>query len=251
MPAFKKYRFTALRRIIQFSIMLLFIGGSLLGWPALRGNLSTSKLFETVPLTDPFAVLQIIAAGKIPAGETITGALIIALFFGVLAGRAFCSWVCPLNLVTDAANRLREKTGLDSAEKSFTLNRNARYWVIGVSLAVSFATGIAAFEWISPISMLHRGIIFGMGIGWVMVLSVFLFDFLLVKHGFCGHLCPLGGFYSLITSFSLVRVRHSSGKCTLCMKCLEVCPERQVPPDGWENEQRRALRRVYELRPMH
>jgi ferredoxin-type protein NapH len=66
--------------------------------------------------------------------------------------------------------------------------------------------------------------------GWTLVLSVFLFDLLLVKQGFCGHLCPLGGFYSIITRFSLVRVNHSMEKCTRCMKCLEICPERQVLP---------------------
>ncbi len=230
MPLFKKYRFAAARRIVQTSIIILFAGGSLYGWPALKGNLSGSRLFDTVSLTDPFAILQILASGKIVAGEAIAGALVVTLFFAVFAGRAFCSWVCPLNMVTDAANWLREKTGLDSWVKSFMLNRNSRYWAMGLSLAVSFATGIAAFEWISPISMLHRGIIFGMGIGWVIVFSVFVFDFLLVKHGFCGHLCPLGGFYSLITRFSLLRVRHISGKCTLCMKCLQICPERQVLP---------------------
>lgn len=230
MPLFKKYRIIAARRIVQLSIILLFAGGSLYGWPALKGNLSSSRLFDTVSLTDPFALLQILASGKIVTGEAIIGALIVALFFALFAGRAFCSWVCPLNIVTDAANWLREKTGLDSPEKSFTLERNLRYWIMGVSLAVSFVTGIAAFEWISPVSMLHRGIIFGMGIGWLIIFSVFIFDFLLVKHGFCGHLCPLGGFYSLITRFSLLRVRHNSGKCTLCMKCLQICPERQVLP---------------------
>ncbi len=228
MPVFRHYRFRVLRRTIQVFIMVLFIGGSLFGWPALRGDLSTSRLFNTVSLADPFAVLQITASGKIIDTEALTGAVFVALFFGVFAGRAFCSWVCPLNIVTDTANWLRERTGLDSAEKGFTLSRNARYWAIGVSLAVSFATGVAAFEWISPISMLHRGAIFGMGLGWITVLAVFLFDLLLVKHGFCGHLCPLGGFYSLITGLSMVRVRHCSGKCTLCMRCLDVCPERQV-----------------------
>ncbi len=228
MAVIKNYRFRILRRIIQFSVMFLFIGGGLFGWPAFRGNLSTSKLFGSLSLADPFAVLQIIATGKTVAAEAITGSLIVISFFGILAGRAFCSWICPLNIVTDAANWLREKAGLDSAGKSPFLSRNARYWAIAVSLAVSFATGVAAFEWISPVSMLQRGIVFGMGTGWIIVFSVFVFDLLLVKHGFCGHICPLGAFYSLITRFSLLRVRHRRDNCTLCMKCLEICPESQV-----------------------
>lgn len=230
MPAFRKYRFMALRRISQVSIMLLFAGGSLFGLNLLRGNLSTSKVLNAVPLTDPFAVLQIFAAGRSVSAEALTGALIILLFFGLIAGRAFCSWVCPLNMVTDLASWLREKTGLDTSGRASAISRKTRYWVIAVTLAVSFVTGVAAFEWVSPISMLHRGLIFGMGLGWTMVLAVFLFDLFVARHGFCGHVCPLGGFYSLMTRFSMVRVRHNNEKCTLCMKCLETCPERQVLP---------------------
>ncbi|MFT8144368.1 4Fe-4S binding protein, partial [Salmonella enterica subsp. enterica serovar Enteritidis] len=58
--------------------------------------------------------------------------------------------------------------------------------------------GIAAFELVSPIGILHRGVIFGMGMGGAAVLSIFLFDLFAVKNGWCGHVCPLGGFYSLI-----------------------------------------------------
>jgi len=230
MPAFREYKFLIVRRISQISIMLLFVGGNLFGWHLLRGNLSTSKVFDIVPLTDPYAVLQIMAAGRFVSAEALLGGLIIVLFFGLIAGRSFCSWVCPLNIVTDFANWLRKKTGINEPEKLPVISRKTRYWVIVTSLAVSSATGIAAFEWISPISMLHRGIIFGMGMGWTLVLAVFFFDFFVQKNGFCGHLCPLGGLYSLITRFSLVRVRHSREQCTLCMKCLEICPEQQVLP---------------------
>jgi len=231
MPAFREYRFMLLRRISQTAIMGLFLGGNLLGWQALQGNLSTSRLLHAVPLTDPFAVLQIFAARHRVATEALTGALIIMLFFGLIAGRSFCSWVCPLNMVTDAANWLREKAGLTvSGNGPVVISRRTRYGVIGISLAVSLATGIAAFEWISPIAMLHRGIIFGMGMGWTLVLAVFIFDLFVQRDGFCGHVCPLGGFYALITRFSLIRIQHDREKCSLCRKCLDICPEQQVLP---------------------
>lgn len=221
-------RYLILRRISQVGIMLLFICGNLLGWKVLTGNLSSSLVMGMVPLTDPFAVLQVFASRHLVSAGALTGAVVVALFFGLFAGRAFCSWVCPLNMVTDLAGWMRKKAGpeLDRAEPA--ISRKTRYWGIGVSLFVSLFTGIAAFEWISPISMLHRGLVFGIGTGWTLVLAVFLFDLLLIKQGFCGHLCPLGGFYSIMTRFSLLRVSHQKEKCSLCMKCLEICPERQV-----------------------
>ena len=230
MGMIRKHRYMIFRRAFQVSVMALFIAGNVLGWKVLKGNLSTSKFLDTVYLADPYAVLQIFATGNRVSYEAVAGALITTLFFGSIAGRAFCSWVCPLNIVTDLAGWLRKKIHIDPAARSVLLSRNIRYWAIGISLVLSMLTGVAAFEWISPVSMLHRGIIFGMGIGWTAVLAVFLFDLFVVKHGFCGHLCPLGGFYSLIGRFSLLRIKHNKEKCTLCMKCLETCPERQVLP---------------------
>lgn len=223
-------RFLVFRRLTQLAVLFFFVAGSTLGWTVLSGNLSTSRLLDTVTLTDPFALLQIFSTGTMVAAEALWGGLIVLLFFAIIAGRAFCSWICPVNMVTDFANRMRKKFGIGSAHRAWSISRTTRYWMLGLSLILSALLGVAAFEWISPISMLHRGIVFGMGMGWVAIVMVFFFDFSVVAHGFCGHLCPLGGFYSLVSRYSLVRVRHMKDRCTLCMKCIENCPERQVLP---------------------
>jgi ferredoxin-type protein NapH len=67
-----------------------------------------------------------------------------------------------------------------------------------------------------------------LGFGWAAMLVIFLFDLFILKNGWCGHICPLGGFYSTLGKFSLIRVDHDEEKCTICMKCKEVCPENQV-----------------------
>ena len=45
----------------------------------------------------------------------------------------------------------------------------------------------SVWELINPVSMAHRGIIFGMGLAWVVLLGVFLFDLLISRHGWCGN----------------------------------------------------------------
>jgi len=224
----KKYRYLILRRLTQISIMLLYIGANVWGWKFLMGNLSTSSLFESIPLSDPFAVLQMFFAGAIISTNLIIGALLISLFYAIIGGRAFCSWVCPVNMITDLANYLRRKLHINQISKKVPLSRNTRYWIIAMSFILSFMLGIAAFEIISPVSMTHRGLIFGMGFGWAAILSIFLFDLFIVKNGWCGHICPIGGVYSIIGKFSLIRVKHDSDACTNCRKCIEVCPENQV-----------------------
>lgn len=214
-----------MRRITAIGILLLFAGANHYGWSFLKGNLSHADFLGMVPLADPYHLLQVLATLRLPATEALVGGVIVLLFYAVFAGRAFCSWVCPVNMVSDAAQWLRRKMGIS---ESVRMSRSTRYWALGLSLALSTIMGIAAFEWISPVSMLHRGILFGMGTGWTVVAGVFVFDSLVVKNGFCGHLCPLGGFYALTGRYSLLRPAYTHNKCTDCARCTDVCPERQV-----------------------
>lgn len=224
----KKYRFLIARRVSQISIMCLYILANIYGINILMGNLSSSLLLETINLSDPFAVLQMLFAGAIISFDIALGAFIIAIFYFIIGGRAFCSWVCPVNIITDFANYLRRVLKFDEVQKRQPATRNLRYWLILISFIISYFMGVAAFELISPVSMIHRGLIFGLGFGFATILVIFLFDLFVLKNGWCGHLCPLGGFYSLIGRFSLIRVHHNHKNCTNCMKCKVVCPEMQV-----------------------
>ncbi|MDD2699074.1 MAG: quinol dehydrogenase ferredoxin subunit NapH [Arcobacteraceae bacterium] len=223
-----KHKYLILRRVTQISLMLLYFGANAWGWNILVGDLSSSLILGTIPMSDPYAVIQMFAAGAIITTDIFVGALIVFFFYGIVGGRAFCSWVCPVNVITDSANYLRRKLHLNQIEKKQPASRAMRYWILVLSLVLSVLMGVTAFEFISPISMVHRGIIFGFGFGFGAIIIIFLFDLFVLKNGWCGHICPLGGFYSLVGRFSLIRVNHQEEKCTLCMKCKEVCPENQV-----------------------
>ncbi len=224
----KNMKYLILRRVTQIALLFLYFAGNAWGWSILQGDISTSLLFNKIPLSDPFALLQILATGALVGVNVVVGAAIITLFYGLIGGRAFCSWVCPVNMVTDLAAWLRRKLLIDKIERKVWISRNIRYYMIALALIVSAISGLAAFEIVSPISILNRNIIFGFGSGLGLIGAIFLFDLFVVKNGWCGHICPLGGFYSLIGKYSLIKVKHDHQKCTLCMKCKEVCPETQV-----------------------
>ncbi len=224
------WRYLLLRRVVQLGVLLLFFGTVRWGWeaagrPVLTGNLSSSDLLGYIPMADPFAVLQIMLTGHWPLQEVLLGAAIILTLYALLGGRVWCAWVCPINMVTDLAAWLRRRLGISDL---FRLSRNTRYTVLALALILSVLTGVAAFEWISPISMLHRELIFGIGLGWTAVLGVFLFDLFILRNGWCGHLCPLGAFYALVGKLALLRIRFDTPTCTHCGECAKVCPEPQV-----------------------
>jgi ferredoxin-type protein NapH len=207
---------------------MLFVVGNYMGFKLLQGDYSNSLVFGKIPLSDPFALLQLIFAGGKLGLEVILGAIIISVFYGVIGGRIFCSYVCPVNIITDLAAFLHEKIQTNSSKQNSPFLRNIRYYAFLSALILSFFLNISAFEALSPVGILQREVIFGAGFGITVFLAVFLFDLFVIKNGFCGHICPLGGFYAIIGRFSFLHVRYSKTKCTKCMKCKIVCPENQV-----------------------
>ena len=220
-------KFLILRRITQISILVLFILGNVYGVKILSGNLSSSLLFGQIPLSDPFAVLQILLAGFSVGINAIIGAIIVFAFYALIAPRAFCSWICPVNLLTDITYKLREKFGF-KGEKILNVSKNLRYYLLALTLILSLALSLPAFESISFVGIIQRGIIYGSVSAIGIAIGIVAFDMFVLKRGICSHVCPLGAFYAVISKFALIRVKHDANACTKCMKCKLVCPEVQV-----------------------
>lgn len=222
----RRNKWLLLRRFVQFSILGLFMSGPFLGIWIMEGNLASSTLLGEIPFTDPFIALQSVVAGHEIAAQAITGVGLILALYLLVGGRSFCAWVCPINPVTDAAASLRDILGFKT---NVRLSRYLRHGLVLVILVVSYLMHDIAFEAVNPITLLHRGILFGMGVGWLVIVGVFLFDLFVAKHGWCGHICPVGAFYGFINHFSLTRVSaRDRASCTNCGDCFRVCPEPQV-----------------------
>lgn len=219
-------RWLILRRLSQFGILALFLAGPWLGWWIVKGNLASSLTLGVLPLTDPLVLLQQLLTQHLPETAAITGALIVLGFYVVVGGRVYCSWVCPVNIVTDAAEWLRHRLRLKGG---VNLTRHARNWLLGAILAVAGVTGTVAWELVNPVSVIFRGLVFGMGLAWGMVAAIFLLDLLVGRRLWCGHLCPVGAFYGLVGSAAVLRVSAARREnCDDCMDCFAVCPEPQV-----------------------
>ncbi len=234
---FQAHKWLVFRRFSQLAVLGLFMLGPWAGIWIIKGNLASSLLFDVVPMTDPLLFLQMLSAGFAGiASAAVIGAALVLVFYLIVGGRVYCSWVCPVNIVTDTANWLRRKLNIKASAK---ISPNARYWMLALTLVLAFATGTLAYELVNPVSMLHRGLVFGMGFGWAIVLGVFLFDLLVMKHGWCGHLCPMGAFYGILGNSAFVRVRADRrADCDDCMECYEVCPEPHVLPPALKGEKK-------------
>jgi ferredoxin-type protein NapH len=219
-------RFLGLRRLSQIFFLALFLSGPLLGFWIAKGTLASSMTFGVLPLTDPFVFLQSLAARHWPEATAVLGAAIVLAGYLLLGGRSYCAWVCPVNPVTDLAAWLRRRLGITYTAK---IRPELRLYFVGAVLVASALSGSIAWELINPVTALHRALVFGLWFGAGGTAAIFVFDLFVAKHGWCGHLCPVGAFYAQIGKFALLRVAADNrAACNDCMDCFAVCPEPQV-----------------------
>lgn len=223
----RTHRWLLARRATQVSVLGLFLAGPWFGAWIVKGNLASSLTLGVLPLTDPYVLLQSLAAGlttgHVPLASAFVGAAIVLGFYLLVGGRVYCSWVCPVNAVTDFAAWLRRRLGLKSGA---VLSRALRFWLLATTLVVAATTGSIAWELVNPVSMMHRGLVFGFGAGAAVIAALFLFDLFVAPRGWCGHLCPVGAFYSLPAPWSPVRIVAARREaCNDCADCYAVCPE--------------------------
>jgi len=222
-------RWLLARRSMQLALLAAFAGAPWWGAPLVQGTLASSLWLGTLPLSDPFVLLQSLLAGHAVAGTAWLGAALVALAAALLAGRLYCACVCPINLVTDAADALRRVLGW-RASLLPRPDRHLRRVLLLLVLLACVALGRVVWEALNPISFALRALAFGAwGAGALAVAAVFCFDLLLLRHGWCGHLCPVGALYGALGRFGALHVAATrAAACTHCGDCFEHCPEPQV-----------------------
>ncbi len=219
-------RWLIARRLSQLGVFLLFATGPWLGLWIAKGTLASSMTLDVLPLTDPLVLLQSLAARHRPEMLAIVGAAIVLALYALLNARTYCSWVCPINPVTDLAQWVRRRLDI---QKGWNLKPKTRYFVLGAVLLASALTGTIAFELINPITTFYRSLLFGLSWGLASVLLIFLFDVFVARNGWCGHICPVGAFYTLVNTGGMLRVSAGGrDRCDDCMDCYAVCPEMHV-----------------------
>lgn len=217
------------RRGLQLALLLAFAGAP---WGAARwveGTLASSRWFGALPLTDPLVLLQALMAGAAASAAGTLGAVLVVVPVVVIGGRVFCGWVCPVNLLADAADALRRRIGWRGSLLPRPDRRLRLVMLVGVLLA-SAASGRIVWEWLNPITAISQSLALGWWTGGVVaVAAVLAIDLLLWRRGWCGTLCPVGALHALLGRWGRVRMAAPRADiCTRCGDCFEVCPEPQV-----------------------
>ncbi|MCI2241546.1 NapH/MauN family ferredoxin-type protein [Adlercreutzia faecimuris] len=233
-------RVTAVRRVVQCAALVLFclplvaagwgLAGGFAGGDAavptpaegvFYGSLASSSV-GGVTLLDPLAALQVAAASRELAPALLVGVLPVVAAYGLIRGRAFCGWVCPVNLLGEAADWLRARLGIEVRERA--VPRHAKLGVAAGVVALSAVAGVPVFESFNPVGAVNRGLLFGALAGVWTLAAVLACDVLWGRRVWCRALCPMGGVYEALGRMGQVNVAIDHDACTRCGRCEAVCP---------------------------
>lgn len=211
----KVNRWTIGRRCIQLLVLLL-LAAPVFGWSFFEGNLGAAAIFG-LQLSDPLAALQILVLTGSLTSVMVTSTAIVLGFYGLLGGRTFCGWVCPVHLLTDLVEMLPWPKQL----LCWSLNWKGATLVVTVLMTILI--GIPVFETVSPIGIAARTLTFGASSSLVVLVLIVGAELFFVRRVWCRSLCPLGGFYTLLGRLSPIAVTYDTFKCTHCGDCQRVC----------------------------
>ena len=226
-------RTQTMRRIFQIAFAVLILGLSVVHNLATTDG-TTASIDALCPFGGLETAWQFISTGtfvsKLHLSNLVLG---IGLFVGVLlAGGAFCGWICPFGALQDFLTWLRVKLHIKEILVPARWDRILRYGRYIVLATILYQTIVLVKLWFGDWDPYRT--FFGLGwlfefnlleswVAYVVLLGVLVASFL-VERAWCRYLCPLGGAISLLGNFSLLRIRRDGSECKACAVCDRPCP---------------------------
>jgi len=159
------------------------------------------------------------------------------LAVGLVAGRAFCGWMCPVGAVQEWLAKLSRKMFGDKPHirgkrtkglfplrisiKADQYLRVMKYLILAVILWVSTFSIIPPLHNICPTRavfsfQLNSGLL-------ISVLIVFVLTSLAIERVWCKYLCPFEAFLGMFNKIAPLRLRVDDTRCNDCGRCDIEC----------------------------
>lgn len=164
--------------------------------------------------------------------------LLAVLGVSLLAGRAFCGWICPLGTLQDMfsgwARRLSGENNKPIGKKSKArfpikvparLDNWLRYLKYIVLAVIIFASSTALYPPIHDLCPARAFFSFNWNTPLLgLVLVGFALSSMLIQRFSCKYVCPLGAALAIFNKISPIQLKANPQHCTTCGRCDNECP---------------------------
>jgi ferredoxin-type protein NapH len=222
----KFFSYRAKRWILVIAIHLLFFLSFAIDIQTLEGTLNGSR-FLGFHMIDPFTTLEMYLASHHLHINIIIGVSTVVVFYLLVGGRSYCSWVCPYGILSEIGEKWHNTLVAKKIIKSRKFDHRIRYIFWFIFLTLSFTSGYLVFETFNVVGIMSRFIAYGWSITLVWVLVVLAFEVFFSRRAWCTYICPIGTTYGMIGKASALRIEWNDN-CDSCMVCHDVCFEPQV-----------------------
>ena len=262
----KKYsRWILVRKVVQFFFLAVVIVLFLISRQDTPGNDLIDYFFRFDPL---LAISSMVASRTFLLTSAIESGL--AIILAIVAGRAWCGWICPLGTILDSTTI--KKTNATKLPESL---RSIKYGLLLMILTAALF-GNLTLMFFDPLTIFYRSLtnvflpilnqavtvvenflypipFFQDPLTWLESVlrpnllpnslqyfsQAILFGFvffsilalnILAPRFWCRYICPLGGFLGLFSKFSIFR-REVGESCRDCTLCSKRCPTGTINPN--------------------
>lgn len=190
-----------------------------------------------LPISSLMSLYYFILTGIIhpfhPAGLFILSAIIL---LSLLFGKAFCSWFCPVGLLSESLGDIGRKLFGRLLNPPRWLDyplRSLKYLLLAFFVYTIFwamdAMALRAFL-DSPYNLVSD-----IKMYWffaepsrttVIVLGILIALSLVIRHFWCRYLCPYGALLGVTSLLSPHKIKRIESGCIDCGACARVCPAR-------------------------
>ncbi len=214
-------------RLMAAGFLAVLIAGhhGMMTW--FKGSITAATWFDLIRFVDPLTAAETAFASRQVTVPLLAGAA-TTMLMGLLLGRVFCGWLCPLGLLLEINESFRQflrrhlkRHGVRPFERR--LPTSIKYWVLAVCLGVSLITATPFFTSVSPINLMVLGAASSPLLLLAVVIPLAILEFFLPR-AFCRSLCPVGAFYSLLGRWSPFRVWVVGTERPRCQRCTMQCP---------------------------
>ena len=237
-------------KAIRVVLALIFFLAILVSFSDIKGNIPSKFHSAFLYLQFGPSLIKLFTAEA-----ALAFGFLVVIVLTIIAGRVYCSAICPLGILQDIVIYLRRKFSKNQRLRFKKALNILRYSILAVTITSFLVTGVLFLNLLDPYAVFGRmashiyqpvllflnntiaGVSNTIGfnllesrpVHWVSLSFAGGMLFLVLSMSFfsgrlyCNSVCPVGAFLGILSKFSIFKVKIKESTCSSCGKCQAVC----------------------------